>query len=358
MIDDRAAARYRMPAEWVPHESTWLSWPHNLETWPEHLEEVEAVMAKAVRFLLEGEHVDVNVLDAGHAEHVRTLVGDTGRLPFSVRYHEIPTNDAWCRDHGAIFLTRRDGKPGRLATAWRYNAWGGKYPPYDLDQRAAARMTEELGDPVIEVDLVLEGGSIDVDGAGRLMTTASCLLNSNRNPDATRETIEEALGRHLGATEVIWLSGEIAGDDTDGHIDNLARFVGPNRIAAASETDPEDDNFAGLRENIERLRRLRFADGSQPDVIELPMPVPVLAGSDRLPASYCNFYIANRVVLLPTYGCPQDEKAASILQTCFPDRPVRGLDCRDVVRGLGAVHCLTQQVPRSAAPSGGGQGKD
>lgn len=345
MTSDQSASRFRMPAEWDPHESTWLSWPHNLDTWPEHLESVESTMAQAVRFLLEGEHVEVNVLDSTHAERVRELIGAVDHLPYSVRYHLIPTNDAWCRDHGAIFVTDHGNASTRLATLWRYNAWGQKYPPYDLDARVAERMADMVGVPSVKVDMILEGGSIEVNGEGCLMTTASCLLNENRNPGATRHDIEAALRRYLGAAEIIWLGGELVGDDTDGHIDNLARFVDRRTIVIASEDDPDDENYAGLSENADRLRRHRFTDGSQPNILKMPMPQPVFFGADRLPASYCNFYIGNRVVLLPTYGCAEDHRAAAILQACFPDRRVEGLNCRDVVRGLGAFHCLTQQVP-------------
>lgn len=331
---------YRMPPEWRPHESTWISWPHNPDTWPEHLDSVEAVMAEAVRRLLRGEFVDVNVLDAAHERHVRSCIGRTDDHPFSVRYHHIPTNDAWCRDHGAIFVHALDGS-GRHATVWRFNAWGDKYPPYDLDDRVASLMAEATGTPATEIDLVLEGGSIEIDEEGRVMTTASCLLNPNRNPGRTQQDLEQALETYLGATEVIWLGGEIEGDDTDGHIDNLARFVGAGTVLVASGSHPGD----GLAENVEILRSHRFADGSLPTVIPLPMPEPVFAGDARLPASYCNFYIANRVVLLPTYGCAADADVKALLEKCFPDRDVVGLDCRDVVRGLGAFHCLTQQVP-------------
>jgi len=337
-------ASFRMPPEWAQHECTWLSWPHNPETWPEGLDGAERTMAAAVRALLNGERVDVNVLDAAHGRHVASLVGPVDDLPFPLRLHTIPTNDAWCRDHGAIIVASTNGQ-SRKAIAWRYNAWGGKYPPYDLDQQVAGRMGAILDIPIESVEMVLEGGSVEIDEHGRLMTTASCLLNPNRNPSYSRERIESMIHDHLGATEILWLAGEIAGDDTDGHIDNLARFVGGNRIVAASESDPSDPNYASLRDHVAALRSHRFADGSSPIVVEMPMPKPVFAGSDRLPASYCNFYIGNSVVLLPTYGCPQDDNAAEILAGCFPTRRIVGLDCRDVVRGLGAFHCLTQQVP-------------
>ena len=347
MIADASPSGYRMPAEWTPHDSTWLSWPHNVETWPERLDSVEAVMALAVRVLLEGEDVDINVLDAAHGEHVRAIIGTVSELPHVVRYHEIPTNDAWCRDHGAVFLTSRTDPTDRLATSWGYNAWGGKWPPYDLDRQVAGRMAEAVGVPVLELDMVLEGGSIEVDGRGRLMTTASCLLNPNRNPDLSQEEIEGALRSVLGVDEIIWLEGEIEGDDTDGHIDNLARFVPGGAVLVASEPGVSVPTHKGLRENVDRLREYRFADGTAPEVIPLPMPRAVYAGRDRLPASYCNYYIGNAVVLLPTYGCREDDVVAGILQSRFPNRRIVGLDCRDVVRGLGAFHCLTQQVPGS-----------
>lgn len=338
---------YRVPAEWAPHAATWFSWPHNRGTWPGHLERAERVLAQAVGALREGETVRINVLDAEHEAHVRKLL-DGGEAAHPVLFHHIPTNDAWCRDHGAIFVVRdrNEAGDGRLAaTDWGYNAWGGKYPPYDLDNAVPRKMADVLDVPRFEADIILEGGSIDVNGAGLLLTTEACLLNPNRNPGLTRAEIEGRLRAMLSAEQVLWLEGELAGDDTDGHIDNLARFVAEDTVVAAVEDDPADVNHAPLQDNLGRLRRMSTTDGRPLRVLELPMPTPVYADGNRLPASYANFYIGNRVVLLPAYGGPNDRVAQERLQALFPRRRVVPLDCTDVAVGLGAFHCLTQQVP-------------
>jgi len=340
-----AADGFRMPAEWERHEATWLSWPHNVETWPDCLPAVERVLAEAVVALAPGELVHINVLDTAHAWHVRRLL-DGRAPPDRVRLYEFPTNDAWCRDHGAIFL-RRGGAPRAelLALDFRFNAWGGKYPPFDLDDAIPVRMAEVLGVPCRAVDMVLEGGSVDVNGAGALLTTEQCLLNPNRNPALKRSDIEERLRGLLGVDQVIWLGDGIVGDDTDGHVDDLTRFVAEDTVVTVVEPDPADANYEPLAENRARLAGLSLGDGRRLKVIELPMPPPLERNGIRLPASYANFYIGNRVILLPVFDCSADEEAASILARCFPGRRLVGLDCRDVVAGLGTFHCLTQQVP-------------
>jgi agmatine deiminase len=340
-----AAAGYRMPAEWQPHQATWLSWPHNPETWPGCLPEVERVMAQAVSALATGETVHINVKDATHARHVEGLLA--GKAPQGrVVLHQFPTNDAWCRDHGAIFVTRpaSRGEP-LLALDFQYNAWGGKYPPFDLDNAIPGRMAGFLGVPSRAIDMILEGGSVEVNGAGTVLTTEQCLLNENRNPHLSRAQIEERLRGYLGVEQVVWLGDGIVGDDTDGHIDDLTRFVAEDTVVTVVEADPADANYAALRDNRERLAAVTLADGRPLRVIELPMPAPVVRDGVRLPASYANFYVGNRAVLLPTFDCPADEAAAAILARCFPGRRIVGLDCRPVVVGLGTFHCLTQQVP-------------
>lgn len=341
-----AAPGYRMPAEWSPHQATWISWPHNAETWPDCLAEVERVMADAVAALSTGEVVRINVRDADHGYHVQRLLA--GRAaPGRVLLHRFPTNDAWCRDHGAIFVTRppEAGDP-LLALDFQYNAWGGKYPPYDLDNAIPGQMAGALAVPRLAVDMILEGGSIEVNGAGMLLTTEQCLLNPNRNPGLDRDAIEQRLRRLLGVTTIAWLGDGIVGDDTDGHIDDLTRFVAEDAVVTVVEQDPADANYAALQDNLERLRALALPDGRPLRVIELPMPPPLVDPErDRLPASYANFYIGNRVVLMPTFDCPADEEAAAILARCFPGRRIVGLDSRKLVVGLGSFHCLTQQVP-------------
>jgi agmatine deiminase len=329
-----------MPAEWAPHAATWISWPHNRETWPGNFDPVEPVMVQAVRALAMSEPVYVNVLGADHEMHVRGLFG---RVPDGIRFFHVPTNDAWCRDHGATFLVRADGEPGLACADWRYNAWGGKYPPYDLDDLVAARMADILSIPRYRAEFVLEGGAIEVNGRGVVMTTASCVLNPNRNPGWTREDAELRLWEWLGVESVLWVEGDLEGDDTDGHIDNLARFVSPTDIVMTLSRDPGDPHTESLRPAFDRLRR--DADRLGLSVHPLALPRPVHYDGRRLPASHANFYIGNTVILLPTYGGPSDDQAADLLSRFFPERTVVGIDCTELVWGLGAFHCLTQQVP-------------
>jgi agmatine deiminase len=262
-----------------------------------------------------------------------------------VQVHTIVTDDAWCRDHGAIFVHDAHGE--RVALQFRFNAWGGKYP-HAADAAVAAQMAQALALRCLPVDLVLEGGSIEVNGAGAVLTTEQCLLNPNRNPGRSRAEIEALLCTFLGVDAVLWLGDGIVGDDTDGHIDDLTRFVGPATVVTAVESDPADANFAVLRDNLQRLRRMSLADGTPLSVVELPMPAPVMGAAGRLPASYANFYVGNEVVLLPVFSCPQDEAAIAILARCYPGRRIVPIDCRALVVGLGTLHCLTQQIPASA----------
>ncbi len=337
-----ASLGYRMPAEWSPHAGTWLSWPHKRESWPGKFEAVEPVMVRAVAALAPGETVHINVLDRAHERYVRKLLAG---ISGSIRYHLFPTDDAWCRDHGAVFLTRPGHAP-LAAVDFAFNSWGGKYPPYELDDAIPGRMADALGIPCFTADMVLEGGSIDVNGAGSLLATEQCLLHPNRNPQLDRQAIEERLCAFLGVSQVLWLGQGIAGDDTDGHVDDIARFVAEDTAVAVMEDDPRDPNHAPLADNLARLRAMRLPDGRPLAVVILPMPAPVYYDGQRLPASYANFYVGNEVVLLPVFNDPRDALARRILEDCFPGRRVVGIDCTDLVWGLGAFHCLTQQVPR------------
>jgi agmatine deiminase len=334
-----------MPAEWSPHQATWLSWPHKRESWPGKFEPVEPVMVRFVAALAADELVRINVLDAAHERHVAALLD--GRVnTANVRFHRFRTNDAWCRDHGAIFVTQQgDGAPRGLALDFRFNAWGGKYPPYDLDDAIPAQMAEALAVSSRSVDMVLEGGSIDVNGAGALLTTESCLLNPNRNPQFGRKDIEERLRANLGVTQIVWLGDGIVGDDTDGHVDDLTRFVAEDVVVTMVERNPRDENHDALAENRERLDAVRLADGRRLRVLEMQMPSPVVWQGDRLPASYANFYIGNRTVVMPAFDDPADEAAESVIAQVFPGRNVVAIDCTDLVLGLGTFHCLSQQVP-------------
>ncbi|HMB72985.1 MAG TPA: agmatine deiminase family protein [Gammaproteobacteria bacterium] len=334
-----------MPPEWSPHRATWLSWPHNAETWPGTLSTAEAAMIEVAAALAPHEHVHINVLDSDHRSHVLRQL--SSRVPPErVTYHAIATDDAWIRDHGAIFVFAPDSMLHALD--FDYNAWGGKYPPWDHDRQVAARMAEVLGVGTSRPGIVLEGGSIDVNGAGVVLTTEQCLLNANRNPSLSRAQIESQLRRHLGVRQVVWLGQGIEGDDTDGHIDDLTRFVGEHTLVTVLEDDRGDVNHAPLAENRRRLEQLSI-DGRSPEVHELPMPTPLYANGQRLPASYANFYIANGVVLLPVFDCRADAQAAEVLQACLPGREVARIDARALVHGLGGIHCLTQQVPADDA---------
>jgi agmatine deiminase len=344
--DSPAAFGYRMPPEWAPHRGTWLSWPHKQESWPGKFEPVPHIFARMVGALAPYEEVHINVRDAGMESAVRDLLAADTSGGVNVFYHHHPTNDAWCRDHGPIFL-QRDTPHGKeeAIVDWGYNAWGEKYPPYDLDDVIPTLVAEKFGIPVFHPGIVMEGGSIDVNGAGTLLTTEACLLNRNRNPHLTRPDIERYLRDFLGVTHILWLGDGIEGDDTDGHVDDLTRFVGPRTVVTVVEEDPREENYKPLQENLQRLRTMTDQDGQPFEVLTLPMPRPLEHDGQRLPASYANFYIANGVVLLPTYDPERDPAAIDVLQGCFPDRRVVGVDCIDLVWGLGAFHCVSQQWP-------------
>jgi agmatine deiminase len=292
------------------------------------------------------EEVHVNVRDHDMEAAVRDVLAAEKVGAINVFFHHHPTNDAWCRDHGPIFV-QRDTPHGREEAIidWGYNAWGGKYPPYDLDDVVPTLVAEKFGIPVFHPGIVMEGGSLDVNGAGTLLTTEACLLNPNRNPHLSQAQIEQYLRDYLGVTHILWLGDGILGDDTDGHVDDLTRFVNPTTVVTVLEEDPRDANYEPLEANLARLREMKDQDGNPLQVITLPMPRPMEHDGQRLPASYANFYIANEVVLLPTYDPARDEVALETLQRCFPTRRVVGIDCTDLVWGLGAFHCVSQQWP-------------
>jgi agmatine deiminase len=293
-------------------------------------------------------HINVNdaAMEAAASRHLQQA-GVASEIGGQIRFHRFPTNDAWCRDHGAIILKHRDPKADAalLATDWDYNAWGDKYPPYDLDNLIPSRMAELLGIPCQKGGMILEGGSLDSNGADLLLTTENCLLNSNRNPALTKAQIEARLIDFLGVEKVLWLGEGIVGDDTDGHIDDITRFVDARTVVTAIEEDPADENHQILQDNLTRLQSMTDLEGRPLEIVTIPMPPPIVFKDQRLPASYANFYIANSVVLLPTYRHANDERARATLAKLFPSREVVGLDCTDIIWGLGAFHCLTQQVP-------------
>jgi agmatine deiminase len=338
-----AALGYRMPAEWEPHEATWLSWPRRDGiSFPFAYDEVMPVFVQMIDALRASERVRINVPNLDHELEVRFILKDIDTS--HVEYVQIPTNEPWCRDHGPIFI-KRDSDPRLAVVDWDYNAWGGKYPPFDLDEVVPTRIAEYLRLPVYYPGLVMEGGSFDLNGTGSLLTTTSCLLNPNRNPGKSKIEIEQALRDFSGVTNILWLGNGIEGDDTDGHIDDITRFVSRTTVLTVVEEDPTDPNFEPLRANLATLKTMKAEEGTPLEVHALPMPPRVDREDRRLPASYANFYIANKAVLMPAFRSPKDKRALEILQKCFPDRRVIAIDCTELIWGLGAFHCLTQQQP-------------
>lgn len=335
---------YSMPAEWESHEATWISWPHpDGASFPSAYERVIPVFVEMVKALAESEIVRINVRDGVQEAEVRTLLNDSPL--HRIEFFQVPTNEPWCRDHGPIFLKRKEN-PRIAAVSFGFNAWGYKLSPFEDDEAAAALMASRIGIPVFDFgEFVLEGGSIEVNGQGTLLTTESCLLNPNRNPDLSRDQIETNLRNALGVTQILWLGDGIEGDDTDGHVDDITRFVSPNTVVTVVEEDEDDPNYEPLELNLQRLRTMRLSNGSPLRVLKLPMPSRIIRDGQRLPASYANFYVGNTVVLLPAYHDTNDAWAASVLKEAFPGRSIVPIDCRELIWGLGAFHCLTQQQP-------------
>ncbi|WP_183576995.1 agmatine deiminase family protein [Mucilaginibacter sp. X5P1] len=344
LSDFPTGSGFHFPAEWAPHTATWLSWPHKEESWPGKIGMIYSKYAEFVKVLTEGELVRINVVDEQMAAFAKEQLLAAGVDLTKVEFFEFPTNDAWCRDHGPAFLINSDTKE-KVIVDWGYNAWGGKYPPFDLDDVIPTKIGEHFGLPVYHPGIVMEGGSVDFNGAGTVLTTTACLLNENRNPHLTKEQIEEYLKNYYGVEQVLWLGDGIIGDDTDGHIDDITRFVNKDTVVTVVEENPEDENYHILQENLETLKTMRLLNGKALNIIELPMPDPVIYDEQRLPASYANFYIGNAAVVVPTYRCDKDAIALEILQQCFPDRKVVGIDSTDIIWGLGSFHCLSQQEP-------------
>ena len=366
-----------MPAEWQPHDATWLAWPHYRDDWPGKFEPIPWVYAEIIRHLARNERVELIVNDSVSEKHAKKILDRAHALSDNVRFHRWPTNRVWTRDSGCTFVTtpgiagrtagggcphvvRRGGKSdlnrpapeGKLlAVKWRFNAWA-KYPNYQYDEKigsliAKAANVREIHAVHNQRRVVLEGGSIDVNGCGTLLTTEECLLSKDqqRNPTMKRKDYEKVFAEYLGINNVIWLGSGITGDDTHGHVDDITRFVAPDTVVTAVETNPDDSNYEPLRENNRRLRAATDQDGKHLAIIELPMPGPVLFEDRRLPASYANFYIANGIVLVPVFDDANDRFALDILADIFPDRDVIGIYSGDLIWGFGAMHCMTQQQP-------------
>ena len=340
---------YAFPPEWAPHAGTWISWPRPEGiSFPGRYQECIDNVVEVIRTIGQFEPVHLNVPNVDYEEIVRARLGYRNVPMRRIRFHHIPTNECWTRDHGPAFVLRtRRGRTSAAIVDWNYNAWGDKYPPYDLDDEIPTRVAEVLRLPVFYPGIVMEGGAVDFNGAGTVMTTTSCLLNKNRNPGLSKKRIERYLKDFYGQQHVIWLGEGIAGDDTDGHIDDLARFVDARTIVIGIEDNPRDPNYKVLQRARRTLDTLRDQDGEPFTIVELPMPRPVIYKGQRLPATYMNFYFVNGALLVPVFGdARRDEKALAILQQLLPKRRVVGVNCRALIWGLGAIHCLTQQQPR------------
>jgi len=340
---------FRMPAEWEPHEATWLAWPHNEETWPGKVREVEEVYLQMMEALIPHEKIYLLVNDELTRETVSRRLRERGVFEKNVVYFLLPTVDAWIRDYGPCFATLgAKGKRGIVGIKWVFNAWGGKYESLAKDDEAGDQIARQLEMPFYRPGIILEGGSIDTNGEGTCLVTEQCLLNPNRNPHLSRFQVEGMLRDFLGFTHFIWLGEGIEGDDTDGHIDDITRFVNRTTVVTAVEKNSSDPNEASLRENLRRLREVYVPAGKNLEIVEIPMPDRVETSWGRLPASYLNFYLANGVVLVPTFGCIQDKVALGILQDLFPKRRVVGIRSETLVMGLGGIHCVTHEQPREA----------
>ena len=352
-----------MPGEWEPHAATWLAWPHNRTDWPGKFAAIPWVYAEIVRHLARVERVAIIVEDADARRGALEILTDCGASAEALDFYLWPTNRGWTRDCGPIFVVSesRAREPVGIIN-WRFNAWA-KYKDWQKDATVGGKVARRLRlpewRPTASVDgrpqrVVLEGGSIDVNGRGTMLTTEECLLSATqqRNPGVGRAELERVFSDYLGVRRVIWLGRGIAGDDTHGHVDDIARFVAPDTVVACVEADRGDPNHEPLQENLTRLRAARDQDGAPLRVVELPIPAPVIFRGQRLPASYANFYIANRLVLVPTFNDPNDRRALEILASLFPGREVVGIHCGDLVWGLGTLHCMTQQQPSAPAQQG------
>jgi agmatine deiminase len=335
---------FHMPAEWEPHDAVWLSWPHNRNTFP-NLPAVEESFFEFVNAIHTSERVELFIPTAAVHRRVKTRFRETNIDLSQITLHTTEFSDVWIRDYGPTFVINHALKRSAMVH-WNFNAWGGKYEDQVRDGRIPTIMNRWLELPRFVPGIVLEGGSIDVNGRGTVLTTRSCLLNPNRNPALSSDTIEEFLKEYLGVVKIIWLNDGIIGDDTDGHIDDIARFVAPATVVCAYENDTEDANYPALDENYEILKHSSNQDSTPLTVVKLPMPARVASGDERCPASYTNFYIGNTVVIVPVFNDPNDAGALRILQDLFPGRKVIGIDARAMVEGFGTFHCATQQQPR------------
>ena len=336
---------YYFPAEFAKHDAVWLSWPHKEESWPGKIASIYPSYCAFVKTVALTERVNINVATDKMRQGAVKMLELAGVDMSKVQFYLHPTNDAWCRDHGPSFLISNNAEYPKAIVDWNINAWGGKYPPFDLDDVIPTRIAEQLNLPVFYPDIIMEGGSVDFNGAGTVITSTCCLLNENRNPHLQQAQIEQYLGDYYGIEQVLWVSEGIVGDDTDGHIDDTVRFVNEDTVLTVVESNVLSENFDLLQKNLKELKAMRLANGKQLNIVELPMPADVIYEGQLLPASYANFYISNGHIIVPTYQCAQDDKAMQIIQSCFPTREVVGIDSTDIIWGLGSFHCLSQQEP-------------
>ncbi|MBI4377885.1 MAG: agmatine deiminase family protein [Nitrospinae bacterium] len=348
-----ASLGFRMPAEWEGHEGTWLSWPKDPVTFPGKAREaVEGVFIKAVKALQMGEKVFILADNEDRENYIRDILQTSGVSSNNIFFHKIKSVDVWIRDYGPTFVKNRQTNTVAVVK-WKFNAWGGKYKAFMPDDRAGMEVARHSKVQIFKPDIVMEGGAIESNGEGTILTTEQCLLNKNRNPGLTKTQIEDYLKHYLGAHTIIWLKEGIEGDDTDGHVDDIARFVGKNRVLCALENDKRDKhNYQALNHNYKLLQKAKTSQGEKLEIIKLPMPEPILFpkrpfAGPRLPLSYANFYIGNTCIIIPVFGCKTDDKALSIMQGVFPDREIVPVYSLPFVYGSGAIHCATQQQPKS-----------
>jgi len=337
---------YRFPAEWEPHRAPWLSYPHGGSySWPGTLPRIYPFYNRFIKEISKGEQVCINIRDLKLKEMVGKELEQTGVEMERVTFFLNPTNDSWCRDHGPAFLVNLGAKDPKVIISWKYNAWGDKYP-HDLDDKIPMLVGQYLDLPVFYPGIVMEGGAVEFNGKGTLLTTTACLLHENRNPGLFQHEIEEKLRDYYGVDQILWLDEGIDGDDTNGHIDDITRFFKEDGVVTVVEPNKLDANYKPLKTNLKKLRSFRLPNQKQLDIVELPMPKAVVYEEQRLPASYANFYISNHSVIVPTFRCREDDVALSILGECFPDRHIVGIDSVEIIWGLGSWHCLSQQEPR------------
>ncbi len=336
---------YYFPAEFAPHTATWLSWPHKEASWPGKINSIFPSYSLFVKYLSQSEKVCINVNDEAMKTFAVQHLQQAGAEMENVEFFFHPTNDAWCRDHGPAFLINPNAEQKKIIIDWNYNAWGGKYPPFDLDDVIPTLIAKHYNIPVYYPGIIMEGGSVDFNGAGTVITSKCCLLNKNRNPNLTQQQIENYLCNYYGMQQVLWVDEGIDGDDTDGHIDDTVRFVNEDTVITVVEENKNDVNYDLLQTNLKQLKQMRLLNGKQLNIIELTMPDAVIYNDQSLPASYANFYICNKYVIVPTFRSPKDKRALQVIADCFPGRETIGIDSTDIIWGLGSFHCLSQQEP-------------